>query len=85
MNNWIEWELFENTIKGLNKKLYNVYKAMRFTEDGKAYVAEWAIFSKGVIIDDYFDNQNPSLIGSLKGNTFEDLKKFMEENGNETR
>jgi hypothetical protein len=79
----IDFNEFEEVIKPINKNKYHICRTLEFTEDGIPYLSEWSIFRKDMSIAEYFDKNNLAVLSSVKGNTLEDIKKFMEENKNE--
>ena len=70
---------FEEIVKKINKDKYHVSRTLRFKEDGTPYIDNWAIFRKDMTTEEYFDPKNLAILSSEKGNTIEDIKKFIEE------
>ena len=75
----MDFKIFEETIKKINKNKYHISRTLRFKEDGTPYIDNWAIFRKDMTTEEYFDPKNLAILSSEKGNTIEDIKKFIEE------
>lgn len=75
----MDFKIFEETIKKINKNKYHVSRTLRFKEDGTPYIDNWAIFRKDMTTEEYFDPKNLAILSSEKGNIIEDIKKFIEE------
>lgn len=73
----MDLEIFEETVKKLNKKKYHIGRSLAWDENGDFYLEKWDIFRKDMSIEDYFDPKNLAVLSSERGHTLEDIEKLI--------
>lgn len=69
---------FEEVVKKLDRNKFHICRVLAFNENG-AYLSDWSIFRKDMSTEEYWNKNNLAVLSSAKGNTIEDVKKFVEE------
>lgn len=76
----MDFEKFEEVIKGIDRKKYHVGRELVFSDQGVPYISQWDIFRKDMSTEEYFDPKNLAILSSKYGNTLEDIENFIKEN-----
>lgn len=69
---------FEEIIRKLDRNKFHICRTLAFNEDGRPYLSDWSIFRKDMSTEEYWNKNNLAVLSSAKGNTIEDIKKFLE-------
>ena len=71
---------FEELVKKIDKNKYHINRSIRFDINNVPYIDDWNIYRKDMTTEEYFDSKNLAILSSRKGNTLEDIEKFIKEN-----